>query len=141
MIKNRFYKDFTPIQLSVGDVLMKSEMVGLDYKHPIRTLYLEAWQSFERGEWSYDGATFVKERFSNSLFELASFIHDWRNSMGYVGSWVDKEFIDIMICLNYPFNKILIRYLLMRLTFINVLLHKIKKNYNTDKPSLIYQLK
>jgi len=129
MIKNRFYKDFTSIQLSVGDALMKSQMVVLDAKHPIRKLYIEAWQSFERGEWSYDGATFVKERFSNSLFELAAFIHDWRNSMGYVGSWVDKEFIDIMIATNYPFKLILERYFFMRLTFLNVLIHKIKKTY------------
>lgn len=141
MLKNRYYKDFTRIQLQVGDALMRSEMVGLDYKHPIRMLHMEAWESFKRGEWSYDGATFVKERFGHSVFELASFIHDWRNSMGFVGKYIDKEFIDIMITLNYPFRLILERWLWMRFTFANVWIHKIKNTYSSNKPILIYALK
>lgn len=140
MIKNKFYNDFTPIEIAVGDAIMRSELIGLDYKHPIRTLHLEAWQSFERGEWSYDGATFVREKFSHTIFELAAFIHDWRNSMGYVGKEIDQELIDIMICLNYPFKLMLIRWFWMRLTFINIILHKIKNTYNSQKPTLIYKI-
>jgi len=119
---------------------MKAEMIGLDYKHPIRTLYLEAWQSFECGEWSYDGATFVRERYSHTIFELAAFIHDWRNSMGYTGYYIDRELIDIMICLNYPFGLIQTRWFWTRLTFFNIIRHKVLGSFKNEKPKLIFSI-
>jgi hypothetical protein len=140
MTKSKFYKDFTTTEIAIGEAIMKSDLVGLPQGHIIRRLYRYAWESFKRNEWSYDGATFVREKYSHSLFEVAAFIHDWRNSMGYVGAYVDNELIDIMICLNYPFKIIITRWFWMRLTFVNVIRHKIKKTYKTNKPTLIYRI-
>ena len=73
---------------------MLQEVVHLTHTHEIVILLLKAIADFEAGKFSYDGATFVKER-SKSLFEVAAFIHDWRNAMGYVGKQIDQEMFDI----------------------------------------------
>lgn len=142
MTKNKYFLDFTNDEIRKGLASMKREIAmfhGKD-KELINVLFARAWRSFINNEWSYDGATFVPERYTSEIFELAAFIHDWRNSMGYVGSWVDNEFIDIMIATNYPFRLIKKRYILMRFTFVNVLIHKVKGNYQKEKPSLIFSL-
>ena len=54
---------------------MLQEVYGLKHTHPIVILLLKAIADFDAGNFSYDGATFVRER-SKSLFEVAAFIHD-----------------------------------------------------------------
>lgn len=139
MRKNKFYSDFTEAELKAGCKIMHDELKGLDFKHPIRTLFLHAWEDFKAGKFSYDGPTFVRSRFK-SIWELASFIHDWRNANGNVGCEVDNEFFSVMIALNYPFKLIIERWLLTRLTFLNVWRHKLKGTYNKNINIKLYQL-
>ena len=91
-----------------------------------------AWTSFEQGLFKYDGATFVKEH-KNKFWEVAAFIHDWLNILGYVGKKVDLYFIKIMIHLNYSENIVKERIKWMQLTWINKLRHKIKRTFTADK--------
>lgn len=139
MRKNKWYKDFSPEELNQAYWSMNREMNGLDFKHPIRTLFINAWEDFKAGKFSYDGPTFVRSRFK-SIWELASFIHDWRNSNGNVGREVDNEFFSVMIALNYPLKLIIERWLLTRLTFLNVWRHRIKGTYNKNINIKLYQL-
>lgn len=139
MRKNKFYSDFSEAEIKAGFELMHKEMNGLDFKHPIRTLFLHAWEDFKAGKFSYDGPTFVRSRFK-SRWELASFIHDWRNANGNVGREVDNEFFSVMIALNYPINLIIERWLLTRFTFLNVLRHRIKGTYNSKINIKLFQL-
>ncbi len=139
MRKNKFHSDFTEAEIKAGLDLMHKEMNGLDFKHPIRTLFMYAWEDFKAGKFSYDGPTFVRSRFK-SRWELASFIHDWRNSMGNVGYQVDEEFFSVMITLNYPIRFIWKRWLLTRLTIFNVWRHRIKGTYNNIVHVKLYQL-
>lgn len=142
MAKDRFYNQFTYQEINYGHHFMMSEMRDLDFKHPIRSLFMRAWDDFKDNKFSYDGATFVKERSSETIFELASFIHDWMNSLGFVGKNIDNMFIDIMITLNYDFSLIIKRYYLMRMfTWVNVLRHKyVLKNYRNESHSFYYSL-
>jgi len=105
---------------------------------PIRFLLDKAIADYEAGKFSYDGATFVKER-TKSLFEVAAFIHDWRNAMGYVGKEVDNEMFDIMIVLNYDLKDIVLRYFLTRFTFINVIRHKITHTFLKNNPNNLFK--
>lgn len=139
MRKNKWYKDFSPEELNQAYWSMNREMNGLDFKHPIRTLFMYAWEDFKAGKFSYDGPTFVRSRFK-SIWELASFIHDWRNSMGNVGYQVDEEFFSIMITLNYSIHLIIERWLLTRLTFLNVWRHMIKGTYSNIVHVKLYKL-
>mgnify|MGYP001569721759 CR=1 FL=1 len=100
----------------------------------------KAIADFEAGKFSYDGATFVRER-SKSLFEVAAFIHDWRNAMGYVSYAVDREMLDVMITLNYELPLIKWRWLLTRLTFLNIIRHRIMCSYLGANPDDLYLLK
>lgn len=75
---------------------MLQEVAFITWNHPLHKLLFKAIADFEAGKFSYDGATFVRER-SKSLFEVAAFIHDWCNAMGYVSYAVDREMFDIMI--------------------------------------------
>jgi len=79
-------------------------------------------------------------RESSTVVRLASFIHDWRNSNGYVGYAIDKEFLEIMIALNYPLKLIVQRWFFTRLTFANIIRHKINKTFKNYKPLTLYRL-
>jgi hypothetical protein len=118
---------------------MEAEMNGLDFDHSIRELFTFAWEDFKAGKFSYDGPTFVRSRFK-SRWELASFIHDWRNSMGNVGSQVDNEMFSVMIALNYPIKLIIERWMFCRFTFLNVWRHKIKGTYKKNIYIKLYRL-
>lgn len=139
MRKNKWYKDFSPEELNQAHWSMNKEMNGMDFKHPIRTLFMYAWEDFKAGKFSYDGPTFVRSRFK-SRWELASFIHDWRNANGNVGYQIDNEFFSVMITLNYPIHLIIDRWLLTRFTFLNRLRHMIKGTYNNIVHVKLYQL-
>ncbi len=139
MRKNVFHRDLRKFDIEVGRKLMESEMHGMDFKHPIRSLFMHAWIDFENNQFSYDGPTFVRSRFKNR-FELASFIHDWRNSNGYVGYAIDKEFLEIMIALNYPLKLIIQRWLFTRLTFANIIIHRLNYNLKNYLPPTLYKL-
>lgn len=139
MRKNKFHSDFSEAEIKAGLDLMHKEMNGLYFKHPIRTLFMHAWEDFKAGKFSYDGPTFVRSRFK-SIWELASFIHDWRNANGNVGREVDEEFFSIMITLNYSIHLIIERWLLTRLTFLNVWRHMIKGTYSNIVHVKLYKL-
>ena len=141
MTKNKTHSQFTYSELSEGYSYMDSELRHLDLKHPIRMILMLAKADFESEKFSYDGATFVKERTNETVFEVAAFIHDWRNSMGYVSYKIDREFIDIMICLNYDWILIFERYLLTRFTFLNIIRHALKGTIKKELPSYLYKEK
>jgi len=139
-MKSKYYNQFTKSELAIGYAYMLSELEALPIHHEIRVLFSDAWEDFKQGKFSYDGATFVKERSKSTIFEVCAFIHDWRNSNGYVGKKIDKEMFSIMIALNYSQELIFERYLLTRLTFINVIRHIILGTYKQQLPINIYKL-
>jgi len=135
MRRNKYYRDFELVELLKGESLMRMEIN--DPK--IESIFNEAWNSFKNNEWSFDGSTFVRSRYK-SYWETAAFIHDWRNSMGWVSYSVDREMLDIMKKLGY--KKVLIRqrYLFTRLTFINIIRHIIKGNFKKITNDKLYKL-
>jgi len=137
-MKNRYFYNIDLYEWKMGKAFMFSEVASLEVYHPINILLREAISDFEAGKFSYDGATFVKER-GVSLFEVAAFIHDWRNALGYVGKEVDNEMFDIMIVLNYDLKHIILRYFLTRFTFINVIRHKIMHTFVRNNPNNLFK--
>ena len=145
--KSKYYNQFTEDELRIGYNSMIRELEILPKVHPIRDLFASAWIDFQIKKFSYDGATFVRERNPLTIFEVAAFIHDWRNSKGYVGRKIDREFLCIMIVLGYDFKLIKKRKILMNLTFINVfrrmflqLLYSKKNFYKKGLPKNIYKI-
>lgn len=138
--KSKYYKQFSEAELRIGYNSMIQEIKSLPIGHAIRDLFASAWIDFQIGKFSYDGATFVKERNPLTIFEVAAFIHDWRNSNGYVGQKIDREFLCIMIVLNYKPELIIERKLFMLLTPANILRHKAKRTYKKGVPSNLFQL-
>ena len=138
-IRGKYFNDFSEAEIQIGHNSMIQELKVLPKVHPIKELFADAWIDFMLGRFSYDGATFVKERNPLTLFEVSAFIHDWRNCKGYVGKEIDNEFMCIMIALNYNPNLIIQRWLFMRLTFLNVLRHKMKGTYKKGLPTNIYK--
>ena len=139
-IKSRYSNEFSEIELKAGHDFMTQELKFLPKIHSIKGLFSDAWIDFMLGRFSYDGATFVKERNKNTIFEVAAFIHDWRNSKGYVGKEIDNEFLSIMVALNYKPKLIIQRWLLMRLTVINIARHYILGTITKKTPYNLYQL-
>ena len=139
MITSRYIYQVSPEEWEAGKKFMLSELHPYRWNSPIRKLLWKAIEDYEAGKFSYDGATFVKER-SKSLFEVAAFIHDWRNAMGYVSYEVDREMLDIMIKLDYSIDLIAWRGILTRFTFLNIIRHKIKRTYVGSKPEDLYIL-
>ena len=133
--------DLNQEQVASIEKHMLGEMRELDYKHPLRSLFLAAWSDFRYGKFSYDGATFSKSRYGKDMiFELAAFIHDWRNHNGYVSYKVDEEMFSIMIILNYPLRYIIQRRLLTIFTFLNIFRHFIKGTLRKGEPYNLYLL-
>lgn len=132
--------DLTEVDLRVANAFMTSELITLPSKHPIRKLAIKAWTDFKDGKFTYDGATFVRERNGRTLFEIAALIHDWRNSSGCVGKEADQEMLDIMVRLNYPVKMIITRWLFCRATFLNVFRHKCMETYCETLPADLYKL-
>lgn len=139
MIKSRYIYQISEEEWEAGKEFMLRELHKYRWNLPIRKLLWKAIEDFEAGKFSYDGATFVKERF-RSIFEVAAFIHDWRNSMGYISYSVDQEMFDIMITLNYNLNLIKWRWFLTRFTFLNIIRHKILCSYVDASPPDLYIL-
>lgn len=138
--KNLKYAQLSQIEARVADVKMRVELMVVPNGHAVRKLYHAAWESYVRGEFAYDGATFVRERNSGTIFEVAAFVHDWRNSRGCVGRSADQEMFDIMIKLNYPLTLIIERWFYCRFTFLNVARHRIRKTICRQLPRNIYKL-
>ena len=138
--KSKYYNQFTEDELRIGYNSMIQEIKSLPIGHPIRELFTSAWIDFQIGKFSYDGATFVKERNLLTIFEVAAFIHDWRNSKGYVGRKIDREFLCIMIVLNYKPELIKERIFFLVLTPLNIARHRFLSTYKKGVPSNLYQL-
>ena len=139
-MNSKYYNQFTEDEIRVGYNSMIQELKYLPKIHPIKELFCDAWIDFKAGKFSYDGATFVKERNPITIFEVAAFIHDWRNSKGYVGQKIDREFLCIMIVLNYKPELIIERKLFMLLTPLNIARHRFLSTYKKGVPSNLYQL-
>jgi hypothetical protein len=101
---------------------MLSQCQGVKW---IEQSFFDAWDSFKSEGWKYDGATFVREM-NNQFWEVAAFIHDWMNNIGYVGPKVDLYFMRIMIALNYDEKIISERNRWMIFTFINYAWHALR---------------
>jgi len=138
--KSKYFNDFLEAEIQIGHNSMIQELKVLPKVHPIKELFADAWTDFMLGKFSYDGATFVKERNSLTIFEVSAFIHDWRNFKGYVGKEIDNEFLCIMIALNYKPRLIIERWLFMRLTFLNVLRHKFLGNLINKSPNNLFKI-
>ena len=138
--KSKYYNQFTQEEIRIGYNSMIQEIKSLPLGHSVRELFASAWMDFSIGKFSYDGATFVKERNPLTIFEVAAFIHDWRNSRGYVGRIIDREFLSIMIVLNYKPELIKERIFLLVLTPLNVVRHRFLSTYKKGVPSNLYQL-
>ncbi len=140
ILKSKYFNDFSEDELRIGHNSMIEELKVLPKVHPIKELFADAWIDFMLHKFSYDGATFVKERNPNTKFEIGAFIHDWRNSKGHVGKEVDREFLSIMIVLNYKPELIIERRLFMVLTPINVARHKFLSTYKKGLADNLFQL-
>lgn len=130
-MKNKYFKDYTDKELAIGLASLRTEI----YNAPswVINVFEKAWNSFIQNEFSYDGATFVRERYSFTIFEVAAFVHDWLNSKGYVGKNTDKLMFMIMEELDYPNDTFIWRKLYTMLTFLNVIRHKyFLKDYISD---------
>lgn len=138
--KSKYYNDFSEAELRIGYNSMIQEIKSLPLGHPIRDLFASAWIDFQIKKFSYDGATFVRERNPLTIFEVAAFIHDWRNSNGYVGEKIDREFLSIMIVLNYKPELIKERIVFLVLTPLNVARHRFLSTFKKGIPNNIYQL-
>jgi hypothetical protein len=138
--KSKYYNQFTQEEIRVGYNSMCQEIKVLPLGHSVRELFASAWIDFSIGKFSYDGATFVKERNPITIFEVAAFIHDWRNSKGYVGRKIDREFLCIMIVLNYKPELIKERIFLLVLTPLNVARHRFLSTYKKGVPSNLFHL-
>lgn len=139
-VRGKYFKEFSEAEIRIGYNSMLKELEVLPEIHPVRELFTETWIDFVMGKFSYDGATFVKERFSHTVFEVGAFGHDRRNSFGYVGRKIDREFLSIMIVLNYKPELIKERIFFMLLTPANILRHKAKRTYKKGIPNNLYQL-
>lgn len=137
MNKAKYYNEFSNHELEEGYNFMTKELTILSDNNPIHLLFQRACDDFIDNKFSYDGATFVRER-SHSLFEVASFIHDWRNSNDYISRKIDKEFFTIMEDLEYPKSLIKWRKFLCNFTFLNILRHMLLKSYRSDLPNDLY---
>lgn len=129
MRKNLYYKDLTPKEAFDFEKILSEEINLLPMDHKVRSLFREALIDYKAGLWAYDGPTFSKSY--KNVWEIPAFIHDWRNSMGYLSYAVDEEMFSLMILLNYPMEYISQRWILTRFTFLNIFIkyvqHKIKK--------------
>lgn len=135
LTKSKYHKEYTKHQIDYGYHYMLIELADANAPVWLCELFKLAWEDFESNKFSYDGATFVKERSEKTLFEVASFIHDWLNALGYVSYAVDDLFLEIMRILNYPKRKLIVRWWLTRLTFLNKLRHKYYlKDYKGNFP-------
>lgn len=108
---------------------MKNELWFSDAPLWLVKLFNLALEDFKNNKFNYDGSTFGKERYSNTLFEVASFIHDWLNYLGIVSYQVDTLLLRIMKQLNYSKKQRFARWFKTRFTFINIWRHKLKGTY------------
>lgn len=103
----------------------------------IQDAFYMAFDSFKSEGWKYDGATFVREN-NNSYWEVAAFVHDWLNNIGYVGKKPDLYFIKIMRDLSYSENIIFERCKWMQGTKLNYFWHWIRnKKPINDIPNIL----
>ena len=92
----------------------------------------KSWEHWANNGWYFDGATFVNER-NGYFWEVAAFIHDALNKMGYVGANADFIILKIMLTLGYEDDMVFERYRYFKWTWINVLKHKIKGTFKSSK--------
>jgi hypothetical protein len=136
MRKNVAYRELSYKEKQEMANSFEKELNGLSINHPIISLLGQAWFSYKHDGWRYDGPTF--SRAPRGFWEVAAFIHDYRNSHGYVSKPVDREMFSIMIVLNYPLSSIIQRYWLTRLTWVNIIRHWLKGTLKKSNPQNLY---
>ncbi len=136
MFNSKYHIEFSNTELKTGYDFMLNEILNTNSHDQLLLLFQLAWNDFLCGKFSYDGATFVKERNIKTLFELPAFIHDWRNYNGYVGKNIDYEMFSVMILLRYPPKYFVVRARWTFFTWINILRHKyILRDLKTNLPT------
>ncbi|MFD2566067.1 hypothetical protein ACFSRZ_01710 [Pseudotenacibaculum haliotis] len=129
MKKDKYFTGFSKQELNKGLTSLRDELLNNDAPDWLYDLLDKAITSFKANEFSYDGATFVPERSKETIFEVAAFIHDYLNSKGIVSYKADSLMFRIMRLLNYNRKHFIYRWLFTRLTFLNIIRHKIKGTY------------
>lgn len=137
-MRNRYYDQLTQCEKIEAFKTLMFEIKHLPDDHRLVPLVHLAWDNYVSGKFSYDGATFARNRFKNTPMEAAALIHDWRNSQGFVSYQIDDEMLSIMVELKYPIGLIKERMLLTRLTFLNIIRHWFLRSLKFTKPQ-IYQ--
>lgn len=122
-----YYSDYITsgreLEWSEGLQSMRSEVEDAPFF--IKELLEEFISSYMRDEFRYDGATLVPERYKNTRFEVASFIHDGFNGLGYLGDNVDYIFDMSMRLLGYNrFTRVCRMKLLTLGTPLNIIRRK-----------------
>lgn len=128
MSKRTSIYDLTPEQTKIVYRNLLADCKGIPW---ILDAFNAAWRDYEKGIWKFDGATFVAEH-EGDFWEVAAFVHDWLNSIGYVGKEVDLYFLRIMMELKYSERRIFERCKWMQWTFLNTFWHKINSNFIAD---------
>lgn len=135
-MRNRYYSEFTEKQLLEARVYMLEEIEQApeEYQEKLMGVFFYYWKSFMNGKFTVDGATFIDEE-KDSFFNIWWFIHDGRNSEGYVGNTIDNEMLDIMTLTNTPAKHFKQAVPLLKLTWLNVIRHFIKGTYKRKNPT------
>lgn len=136
MHKNRFHTEFTEKQLLDAKCYMLEEIAiaPKEYQEQLIDLFYHYWRKFLNGDFSVDGATFIAEE-TGCFFNIWWFIHDARNSDGYVGKAIDNEMIDIMTLTNTPSKYYRQAVPLLCFTFVNVIRHYFKGTLKSELPN------
>ena len=113
------------------DIAYYEMLIQCNGIHWINRAFEKAWESYKKDNWKFDGATFVDEH-NDYFWEVAAFIHDWLNHIGYVGKQPDLYFLKIMIELDYSENMIFERCKWMQWTFFNTFWHWLRGRHKGD---------
>lgn len=138
MRRNLSYKDLNAEQALHMETTLYEEVKKLGEEHLVYKLLEEALWDYKKGKWKYDGPTFSK--IYKDFWEVPSFIHDWRNSLGYVSYVVDEEMFSVMIVLNYPIEFISQRWVLTRFTLFNIFIKYITGKLKKSDPKNLFIL-
>lgn len=141
-MKNRYYYEFSDKELHEGKCYMieEIEQASKKYQEQLIGVFYYYWRKFMKGEFAVDGATFIDEE-DGCFFNIWWFIHDGRNSEGYVSKSVDSEMLDIMILTNTPNKHFKQAIPYLKFTWLNVIRHIIKCTYKRKKPSNLIVIK
>lgn len=139
-MKNRYSYEFSKNALNEGKKYMYAEILvaPVEYQEQLTRVLDYYWSKFINNEFTVDGATFIDEE-EGCFFNIWWFIHDGRNSEGYVSKKVDNEMIDIMVLTDTPAKHFKQAIPYLKFTWANVFRHFIKGTlkYRTPKNLIV----